>query len=97
MNFLKSINTQFWIKISLLSFLVVALLGTLMRYKIAYDFPFFNQKNLQHAHSHFAFVGWVSQLLMLYIIDPLKPHLQPSKILRYNIILTANFIVAIGM
>lgn len=56
MNF----NPKFWLRFSVINLLIVALLGTLMRYKIGFEFPFFNQKNIQHSHSHFAFaVGLV--------------------------------------
>ncbi len=42
------LNIQFWLKFSLLNLCLVAALGVLMRYKIGFEFPFFNQK-------HFAF------------------------------------------
>ena len=54
---MKKLNLNHWIKISLFSLLVVALLGVLMRYKIAFELPYLAQKNIQHAHSHFAFAG----------------------------------------
>ncbi|HRN44574.1 MAG TPA: hypothetical protein PLH20_07300, partial [Flavobacterium sp.] len=52
------LNIQFWLKFSLLNLCLVAALGVLMRYKIGFEFPFFNQKNILHSHSHFAFSGW---------------------------------------
>jgi hypothetical protein len=39
-----------------------------MRYKIGFEFPFFDQKHLQHSHSHFAFSGWISHTLMVLMI-----------------------------
>ena len=36
-----------------------------MRYKIAYYLPFIEQANFLHAHSHFAFSGWITQVLMV--------------------------------
>lgn len=90
-------SSRFWVKISLLSFVIVAILGTLMRYKIAFDFPYFNQKNLQHAHSHFALAGWITQLLMVYIIHSLKETLPNIRLEKYNIFLTLNYISSIGM
>ena len=41
MNF----NSKFWLKFSLINLLIVALLGLLMRYKIGFEFPYFNQKS----------------------------------------------------
>jgi hypothetical protein len=54
----------FW---ALVNFLIVALLGVLMRYKIAFEFPYFSQKHLQHAHSHFAFYGWLSHIVIVLL------------------------------
>ncbi|KXK37788.1 MAG: hypothetical protein J5I52_12005 [Saprospiraceae bacterium] len=60
-------NTTKLIRLAFINFVIVALLGTIMRYKIAYDFPFLQQKNLQLAHQYFAFNGWVSFILMALI------------------------------
>lgn len=58
-----------WKNILLWSFLIVVLFGVFMRVKIIWEVPFLVQKNLQHAHSHFAFSGWMSQWIMVYMID----------------------------
>jgi hypothetical protein len=88
-------NALKWTRITLFSLFVVALLGALMRYKIAFSFPFFNQKNLQHAHSHFAFAGWVSQLLMIYMVALVGN--STTQLKRYERILTGNLALAFGM
>lgn len=62
---MQAASIQRWRNLSLIAFLIVAVLGFLMRYKIAYSFPWLSQKFLQHAHSHFAFSGWVSQGLFI--------------------------------
>ncbi|TBX67009.1 hypothetical protein EZL74_10145 [Flavobacterium silvisoli] len=94
MNF----NSKFWLKFSLINLLIVALLGLLMRYKIGFEFPVFNQKSLQHSHSHFAFSGWISHTLMVLMIAYLSKKNQASLSLnKYNYILTANLICAYGM
>lgn len=54
------------IKIGLLNFSVVALLGTILRYKIGFEFPYFDHKHLLFAHFYFAFCGWASH--MFYIL-----------------------------
>ena len=59
---------KFWLKFSLINLLIVALLGLLMRYKIGFEFPFLDQKYLQHSHSHFAFSGWLSHTLMVLMV-----------------------------
>src|SRR6266542_3878829 len=57
-----------WIKIPFLNLLIVSFIGVTLRYKIAFPLPFVEQKYLLHAHSHFAFTGWLSQLLMTLIV-----------------------------
>lgn len=90
-------NFKFWTKISLVNFLMVSLLGLIMRYKIAFDFPYFDQKFLQHAHSHFAFIAWISQslyLLLIYYIHKTESNINFNK---YNKILFINTITSYCM
>ncbi len=61
-----------WARWSLFNLLLVATAGLLLRYKIAFSLPFLHQKNLLHAHSHFAFSGWVSMALCICLIDILQ-------------------------
>ena len=58
-----------WYSVALFNLVVLALLGLTLRYKINFPLPFFKQENLLHAHSHFAFNGWVSFLLQVLILD----------------------------
>jgi len=91
-------NSKFWLKFSLFNLLLVALLGLLMRYKIGFEFPYFNQKSLQHSHSHFAFSGWISHTLMVLMIAYLsKKSRQTIDLKKYNLILCSNLICAYGM
>ncbi len=84
----------FWLKLSLIHFLLVAFLGVLMRYKILFSLPFLDQKHLQEAHSHFAFYGWISQILYLFIIHYLQNFLAKSKTKKYHILLCINMVSA---
>lgn len=71
-----------WLGWGLFNLAIVAFYGVTMRYKIAFDFPFFDQKNLLHAHSHFAFSGWISQILyagLMWISFPYLSQLQRKK------------------
>ena len=104
-------NSKFWLKFSLLNLLIVALIGLLMRYKIGFEFPFFDQKHLQHSHSHFAFSGWISHTLMVLMIvflekkkvlpqaqdDNREKKIENRFFKKYNSILSANLICAYGM
>lgn len=100
-------RSSFWLKFSLLNLLIVALLGLLMRYKIGFEFPFLDQKHLQHSHSHFAFSGWISHTLMVLMILYLENRIKNDNInyngknqfflKKYNSILIGNLICAYGM
>jgi hypothetical protein len=86
-----------WIRISLFSLLLVALLGTTMRYKIAFALPWLPQKNILNAHSHFAFAGWLSQVLMTLMVHYLSGVNPALNLRKYNMLLWANLLTAWGM
>lgn len=58
-----------WYTVALFNLVVLALLGLVLRYKINFPLPFIKQENLLHAHSHFAFNGWIGFLLQVLILD----------------------------
>jgi len=91
------LNTKFWLKFSLLNLCIVASLGVLMRYKIGFEFPYFNQKNLQHSHSHFAFAGWISHTLMVLMVYYLQSKIAKFQGNKYNKIIIANLVCSYGM
>lgn len=88
---------KIFIKISLLNLLIIAALGTLMRYKIGFEFPYFEQKNLQLAHSHFAFTGWASHSLFCLIIYYLRDSLNEIQIQKYKYLIILNLCFAYGI
>ncbi|MBL7933973.1 MAG: hypothetical protein JNL60_18865 [Bacteroidia bacterium] len=94
---MKLFNTSFWLKISLFNLLIVALYGTLMRYKIGFEFPYFDQKHLQHGHSHFAFIGWIAHTLFVLIVSVLQHDKPGLNIERYRKLIIANLFSAYGM
>ena len=65
-------SVRHWCRISLFNLLVLSLIGVTLRYKIAYYFPYIDQKHLLHGHSHFAFAGWVSMALMVLMVHYLE-------------------------
>ncbi len=89
--------TTRWARIGLLNLLLVALYGLLMRYKIAFAFPYFNQRNLLHAHSHFAFAGWVSLLLMALIVNAFENNFTDKVKQQFNITLWSFLACSWGM
>jgi len=91
-NFLRR-----WLNISFFNLLLVAGLGVLLRYKIAFFLPFIEQNNVLHSHSHFAFAGWITQTLMVLLVYYLGFHKGELVIKRYRWLLYANLITAYGM
>ncbi len=91
------LNIQFWLKFSMLNLCIVAVLGVLMRYKIGYEFPHFEQKHLQHSHSHFAFTGWITHTLMVLMVYYLQAKIADFQGNKYTKIIIANLVCAYGM
>ena len=90
-------KTNSWLKLSLVNFLIVAALGTLMRYKIGFDLPFFEQKNVQHSHSHFAFAGWITHTLYVLMLSWMAKSVPPDVLKKYRLIVIANLVCSYGM
>ncbi len=86
-----------WLQISLVNLLIVAFIGTVMRYKIAWSLPWVDQRNLLHAHSHFAFAGWITQALMTLLVAYLFERGATAAFRKYRAVLYANLITAYGM
>lgn len=88
-------HRSFWLKFSIFNFVIVALLGVIMRYKILYALPFLDQKHLQEAHSHFAFYGWITSaiyVLILHYLSKVNPEIHLKKYENLIIInLAASF------
>jgi len=56
MEWLKKTNYPRW---AMLNFVILIVFGILLRYMQLYDLPFLNYQFILHAHSHFAFAGWM--------------------------------------
>lgn len=83
-------------RLLIFNFLIVATIGVIMRYKIVFNFPFLDQKNLLQAHSHFAFTGWASQSLLIIFLH----HLQAAglqKITKLNLLVRLNLLLSYCM
>ena len=92
-----TLNIKFWLKFSLLNLCIVAALGVLMRYKIGFEFPYLDQKHLQHSHSHFAFSGWLSHTLMVLMAYFLQTKITGFNGNKYKPIIITNLICSYGM
>lgn len=58
-----------WYQLALFNLIVLASLGLLLRYKMNFPLAIFEQGNILHAHSHFAFNGWLGFLLQVLILE----------------------------
>lgn len=90
-------HRSFWLKLSVFNFVIVALLGTIMRYKILYSLPFLDQKHLQEAHSHFAFYGWITSTLYVLIVHYLSKVAPLISLKKYETIIVVNMVASYTM
>ena len=86
-----------WINLTLISLLLVAILGVLLRYKITFSLLIINQKYLQHSHSHFAMTGWVTQVIMILLAYDVSSVFSEKHFKKYNFVLFFNLASAYGM
>ncbi len=86
-----------WLKFSVFNFVLVALLGVIMRYKILFSLPFLDQKHLQEAHSHFAFYGWITNVLYVLMVIYLSKVRPEISLRKYNILIITNIIASYAM
>lgn len=86
-----------WLQVSLINLLLVALIGVILRYKIAFSLPFIDQKHLLHGHSHFAFAGWITHTLMVFLIQYLSRQSGIDMFRKYRGLVWANLLTAYGM
>ena len=57
-----------WIRLSLFNLLVLSLAGLLLRAFPILPVPYLSYSNVLHAHSHFAFGGWVLPALVFLVL-----------------------------
>jgi len=90
-------KTHHWVRFSLLNLFIVAVLGALMRYKIGFELPIFEQKYLQEAHSHFAFAGWITHTLYFLLVRTFRSGLPQINEVAYQRLIGVNLFSAYGM
>ena len=83
-----------WAILSLFNFCLVAALGVLLRYKIAFSLPLMNYNYIMEAHSHFAFSGWISTAIftaMVYMLSNSGYPVGKNYTLQFRMAQTASF------
>ncbi len=91
------IGKNTWVRIAVINLAVVALLGTIMRYKIGFALPFLDQKFLQESHSHFAFTGWITHTLYFLLVNIFRSSLPSIDEKAYRLLILFNLLTAYGM
>ncbi len=89
-------NKNKWLTISLVNLSIVALLGLVLRSKILFSIPFLDFKSVLHAHSHFAFGGWITLALLTLMTYELLPAKNSQRKI-YNYLLASIWLCAIGI
>ncbi len=92
-----NVSLRNWLRISIFNLLLVASIGVILRYKIAFSLPFIDQKHLLHGHSHFAFSGWITQALMVLLVHHLSKYKGEIVFKQYRTLLFGNLFTAYGM
>jgi len=92
-----NVTTRYWVRASLINLSIVAILGSVMRYKIGFELPFFEQKYLQEAHSHFAFTGWITHTLYFLLVRVFRSSLPSIREKTYSRLIFFNLLTAYGM
>ncbi len=86
-----------WFIVAFFNLLLVALLGMIMRYKLAFPLPAIDQKHTLHSHSHFAFTGWITQTLMVLLVHYMAQIRNEYCLKKYSWLLYSNLVCSYGM
>lgn len=89
-------SKKFWIGVALINLVIVAVLGFVLRSKIVFSIPFIDFKYTLHAHSHYAFGGWVTLALLTLLTYEVLPVSRNRKPI-YNWLLAGILLNAVGM
>ncbi len=84
-----------WVRWAIFFFLMASFFGLFMRYFFIGDIPYFEYKNLLHAHSHVALLGWgylaiTACLVFIYVKNQ-------ARLKTYKVLLFGNVLSTIGM
>ena len=90
-------NFSIWLKLCVFNFFVVSVVGVMMRYNMAFYLPGLTHKFTQEAHSHFAFYGWVSASIYLFVTKYLSEISEKINFKKYQVLMIANQIGSYGM
>jgi hypothetical protein len=84
-------------RIAVFNLLLVAFIGSLLRFKMVASLPWVNHKYFLHGHSHFAFSGWISLVLMAAVAERIMQTRQYKQTGYLRNLLWIHLICAYGM
>lgn len=90
MNILNRISFERW---AFASFIILAFFGAILRYMLCFPLPGLSYMNILHAHSHYAFGGWVFLALIILITR----HLPPYRTSAFRWLMFIALISSLGM
>jgi len=84
-----------WMRTAVLFFVTASLFGLTMRYLFIGEIPFLSYKNILHAHSHIALMGWAFMFLsggLMWLFIP-----TTTKLNHYRWLFGFNMLSGVGM
>lgn len=81
-------------EIPLFNFFLAACCGLILRYAFVEEIPWLNYKNLMHAHSHVAMLGWAYLILAFFIWKNFAPEVSKK---TYDSIFWTSEVSVLGM
>jgi len=85
-----------WLLTAGINLCIVALLGCLLRYLFVGDIPGLDYRNVLHAHSHFAFGGWLMLVLITLLTAAFVPE-ERWRTRRYSLPFWTGQVACVGM
>lgn len=85
---------KFWILLSFSNFLIAALFGLILRAAFVWEIDWMEYRNLLHAHSHLAMLGWVYMALFALFCYRFLPQ---SKYKSYSKLFWTTQLAVLGM
>lgn len=90
-------STTSWISFCIFNFLIIAVLGTILRIYAIIPLDFFAFQHIREAHSHFAFYGWITALIYFFVAKNFQEKYPYISTKKYYILMIINQISSYGM
>ncbi len=85
-----------WLKIAIFNLFIAAILGVLMRYAFVEELSWMAFRNVMHAHSHIAMLGWIYLGLYVFLIYLFLPE-EKQRSIFYQRLFWLTQLSVVGM